>query len=132
MALGYAAALRTSMLTTIVTLAGSGALIRLYSGSRPATGGAATTLLAQLTCAATLGTVSGPVLTFNTITPDSSADANGTATWFRIVKSDGTTHVVDGNVGTLGSGADMELTTTTIVATQPVSISSWTITESNP
>lgn len=130
MALGYSVTLRNNMLTEIVTLAGASALVRIYSGSRPATGGAATTLLAQLTCSATLGTVSAGVLTFNAITQDSSADATGTATWFRIVKSDGTTHVLDGNCGT--SGSDMNLTTTSIVAAQPVSISSWTITEANP
>lgn len=130
MALGYAVTLRNTMLTDIVTLAGASALVRIYSGSRPATGGTATTLLAQLTCAATLGTVSAGILTFNAITQDSSADATGTATWFRIVKSDGTTHVLDGNCGT--SGSDMNLTTTSIVAAQPVSISSWTITEGNP
>lgn len=130
MALAYNVTLRNTMLTDIVTFAGSAALVRIYSGSRPATGGTATTLLAQLTCSATLGTVSAGVLTFNAITQDSSADATGTATWFRVVKSDGTTQVIDGNCGT--SGSDMNLTTTSIVAAQPVSISSWTITEGNP
>jgi hypothetical protein len=73
---------------------------------------------------------SGGVLTLNSITQESSADATGTATWFRIVKSDGTTFVLDGNVGT--SGSDLNLTTTSIVATQPVSVTSFTITEGNP
>lgn len=130
MALGYAAALRNSRLQAIVDLAGANAKVRLYSGSRPATGGTATTQLAELTCGATLGTISTGVLTFNAITQDTSADANGTASWFRVVKSDGSTHVLDGNCGT--SGSDMNMVTTTITAGQPVSISSWTITESNP
>lgn len=130
MALGYAASLRNNRLQAIADFAGANAKVRIYSGSRPATGGAATTQLAELTCGATLGTVSGGVLTFNAITQDTSADANGTATWFRIVKADGTTHVVDGNCGT--SGSDMNMVTTSITAGQPVSISSWTITESNP
>lgn len=56
---------------------------------------------------------------------DASADANGTATWFRVLDSDNNA-IIDGDVGT--SGADLNLTTTTIVAGQPVSISSWTIT----
>lgn len=130
MALGYAAALRNSRLQAIVDLAGANAKVRLYSGSRPATGGTATTQLAELTCGATLGTISTGVLTFNAITQDTSADASGTASWFRVVKSDGSTHVLDGNCGT--SGSDMNMVTTTITAGQPVSISSWTITESNP
>ena len=69
------------------------------------------------------------VLTFSAITQDSSADASGTATWFRVTTSGGT-FVIDGNVGT--SGSDLNLVTTTIVATQPVSVSSFVITEGNP
>jgi len=131
MAIAYAATLRNSMLDAITTLAGASALLRIYDGTRPATGGTATTLLAELTCNATFapGAAAG-VLTLNAITQDSSANSSGTATWFRIVKSDGTTHVLDGNVGT--SGSDLNLTTTTIVATQPVSVSSFVITEGNP
>lgn len=131
MAIAYAATLRNSMLDAITTAAGSSALLRIYDGTRPATGGTATTLLAELTCNATFapGAAAG-VLTLNAITQDSSANSSGTATWFRIVKSDGTTHVLDGNVGT--SGSDLNLTTTTIVATQPVSVSSFVITEGNP
>ena len=131
MAIAYAATLRNSMLDAITTLAGASALLRIYDGTRPATGGTATTLLAELTCNATFapGAAAG-VLTLNAITQDSSANSSGTATWFRIVKSDGTTHVLDGNVGT--SGSALNLTTTTIVATQPVSVSSFVITEGNP
>lgn len=131
MALGYNVTLRNLMLDEITTRAGASALLRIYDGTRPATGGTATTLLAELTCNATFApAASGGVLTLNAITQDASANATGTATWFRIVKSDGTTHVLDGSVGT--SGSDLNLTTTSIVATQPVSITSFTITEGNP
>lgn len=130
MALGYSVTLRNAQLDAITTRAGSSALLRIYSGTRPATGGTATTLLAELTCNATFapGASSG-VLTLNAITQDSSANATGTATWFRIVQSDGSTHVMDGDVGT--SGSDLNLTTTSIVSGQPVSISSATITRGN-
>lgn len=112
-------------------MADASCLINIYDGTRPATGGTATTLLAQLTGNATFapGASSG-VLTLNAITQDSSANSTGTATWFRIYASNGTTHVLDGNVGT--SGSDLNLTTTAIVATQPVSITSFVITEGNP
>jgi len=118
------------MLDAITTRAGASALLRIYDGSRPATGGTATTLLAELTCNATFApSATGGVLTLNSIAQDASANATGTATWFRIVKSDGTTFVLDGSVGT--SGSDLNLTTTSIVATQPVSITSFVITEGN-
>lgn len=130
MALAYLEATRNAMLDAITTSAGASALLRIYDGARPATGGAATTLLAELTCNATFApAASGGVLTLNAIAQDASANATGTASWFRIVKADGTTFVLDGNVGT--SGSDLNLTTTSIVATQPVSVTSFTITEAN-
>lgn len=130
MAIAYSSTIRNAMLDSITTAAGASAFLRIYDGTRPATGGTATTLLAELTCNATFAPASsGGVLTLNAITQDSSANATGTATWFRIVKSDGTTFVMDGNVGT--SGSDLNLTTTSIVITQPVSVTSFVITEGN-
>lgn len=130
MAISFSVTLRNSRLDAITTFTGGSALLRIYSGTRPATGGAATTLLAELTCNATFAPAAASgVLTLNAITQDASADATGTATWFRIVKSDGTTHVMDGSVSTTGS--DLNMTTTSFVAGQPISVSSFTITEAN-
>jgi choline-glycine betaine transporter len=130
MALAYATTLRNAMLDEITTAAGGSALLRIYDGSRPSTGGTATTLLAELTCNATFApSAASGVLTLNAITQDSSANATGTATWFRIVTS-GAAFVLDGNVGT--SGSDLNLTTTSIVSGQPVSVTSFVITEGNP
>lgn len=131
LALAFTTTARSAMVTVIETAmdAGAGAaLIRIYNGTRPASGGSATTLLAELTCSDPAGTVTNGVLTFSAITQDSSADATGTATWFRVVDSNAA-WVIDGNVGT--SGSDMNLTTTSITATQPVSITSATITAPN-
>lgn len=130
MALGYAATLRNNQLDEITARAGASALLRIYDGSRPATGGTATTLLAELTCNATFapGAAAG-VLTLNAIASDSSANATGTATWFRIVQSDGSTHVLDGNVGT--SGSDLNLNSVSITSGGSVAISSFTITAGN-
>lgn len=128
MALSYSTTVRDNRLTQISTAAGTGAFIRIYDGSRPATGGAATTLLAELTVAGTFGSVSGQVLTVGAVTSDSSANATGTATWFRVVTSGGT-FVLDGNVGT--SGSDLNLNSTSIATGQVVAISSFTITAGN-
>jgi hypothetical protein len=132
MALAYEqATLRDAMLDAITTYAGNAALLRIYDGSRPATAGTATTLLAELTCGTPFAAAAvNGVLTLGAITQDSSANATGTATWFRIVKADGTTFVMDGSVGT--SGSDLNLTTTSIVSGQPVSVSSFVINEGNP
>lgn len=130
MALAYSTTVRNGMLDQITSAIGTSGLVRIYDGTRPSSGGTATTLLAQLALSATSApAASSGVLTFNAITQDSSADATGTATWFRVTTSGGT-FVIDGSVGT--SGSDLNLTTTSIVATQPVSISSFVITEGNP
>lgn len=131
MALALSTTLRNNRADQITSFTGASALLRIYSGTRPATGGTATTLLAELTCNATFAAAaSGGVLTLNAITQDSSANATGTATWFRIVKSDGTTFVLDGDVGT--SGSDLNLNTTSLVSGGPVAVTSFVLTEGNP
>jgi len=119
------------MLDAITASAGTLAKLRIYNGTRPATGGTATTLLAELICNATFAPASSAgVLTLNAISQCASAAATGTASWFRIVKTDGTTFVLDGDVGV--SGSDLNLVTTSIVATQVVSVTSFVLTEGNP
>ncbi len=133
MALGIADTLRNNRLDQITAFAGASAILRVYSGTRPAKGGTPTTLLAQLTCNATFapGASSG-VLTLNAIAPASSAAATGTATWFRLVKADGTTFVLDGSVSTVAAGTgDLRLDDTSIVLGGTVAISSATLTEGN-
>lgn len=123
MALGFATNLRNAMADSITTFAGGSCVLKIYSGTRPSTGGTETTVLAQLTMNATFApAASGGVLTLNAITSDTSADATGTATWFRIYKSGGAVHVMDGSVGATSSGADLELDNTSIVATGTVAI----------
>lgn len=133
LALAYSTTLRNERLVRIqvnVDLGAGAGLFRIYDGSRPATCGTATTLLAELTftdpCA---GAPAGGVLTFSAITADASANATGTATWFRNVDSTGTC-VVDGNVGT--SGSDLNLNSTSIATGQNVAVTSYVITEGNP
>ena len=130
MALGFSTTLRNARADAIATAAGSSALLRIYDGTRPSTGGTATTLLAELTCNVTFApSASGGVLTLNSITNDSSANNTGTATWARLVKSDGTTFVMDMSVGT--SGADCNLNTVSIVTGGVVAITSAVFTEGN-
>ena len=132
MALGFAATLRNNMLDEITALIDAGAtggLIRIYDGSRPATGGAATTLLAELTFSTTsFPAASSGTMSANAITDDSSANASGTATWFRVV-DDTATFVMDGGVGT--SGSDLNLNTTSISSGGTVSITGFDLTAGN-
>lgn len=130
MALGYVAALRNAQLDAITTAVGTSGKIRIYSGTRPATGGAETTLLAELACSSTFAAAAaGGVLTANAITQDSSADATGTASWFRLMTS-ANAAVLDGNVST--SGSDLNMNSTSITAGGIVAITSFAITAGNP
>lgn len=121
----------TAAVDAMTALANSGKL-RIYDGSQPANADAAiggANLLAELTMNATAfaAGVAG-VATANAITSDTSADATGTATWFRLWKSNGTSPLWDGTVGT--SGADCNLNTTSLVTGAAVAITSFTVTES--
>lgn len=129
MSLGLSTAVRNGRLDAITTAAGASALLKIYDGTRPASGGTVTTLGATLTCNATFAPASsGGVLTLNAITAAAAA-ASITATWFRLTTSGGT-FIMDGSVGT--SGADMNLNSTAISSGANVSITSATITEGNP
>lgn len=115
----------------MATLLNTGYL-RIYDGAQPATADTAVgaqVLLAELRFNATAfpAAVAG-VLTANAITADASANASGTAAWFRALQSNGTSAVLDGTVGTATS--NMIVATTTITAAQTVSCSSLTITVS--
>lgn len=125
-------AARSAAADAVTALIGSGANLVIYDGTPPATVNAALSsnnVLAVLPLSSTpFGAASSGVATANTITTDSSADASGTATFFRIRKSDGTTYVMQGSVGT--SGCDLNLVTTSIVSGQPVSVTSLTYTQS--
>ena len=81
--------------------------LRIFDGTQAATADTAVgaqVLLAELRFNATSApAASAGVLTFNAITDDASANATGTASWYRALKSDGTTPVMDGSVGTATS-----------------------------
>jgi len=104
--------------------------LRIYDGTQPANADTAIstqTLLAELrfNTDAAPSAVAG-VLTFNAITQDSSANNTGTASWFRALKSDGSTALFDGSVGT--SGSDINIATTSIVAGAIVGVTSFVYT----
>lgn len=129
----WALARRAEALDAVRDNANSGKL-RVYSGTRPTNADTAlsgNTLLAELTMNATaFPASSGGVLTANAITSDSSADATGTASFVRLLESDGTTVVADFGVTTSApaNGTEVQLNTLSIVAAAVVSCSAFTIT----
>jgi hypothetical protein len=135
MAMSYRLTLRNARLDAITTDAGASALIRIYSGTAPANVGTAlsgNTLLAELACSASAfaAAASGGVLTLNTVA-SAAALATGTAVFFRVYKSDGTTAVIQGTVTATGGGGDMTIANVSIVSGATVSLTSNTITTGN-
>ena len=105
----------------------NGGFLQIYTGTQPATPDTAlagNTLLATLALSATaFGSASAGVKTANAIS-STAAGASGTATFFRAFKSDDTTAVIDGSVGT--SGATLNLNDVAITSGGTVSVTSWT------
>lgn len=131
MTIQLSTSIRNTMVDAITAAAGSNAILRLYDGTIPSSVANSITgnLLAELTCNATFApSASGGVITLNAITPDSSANASGTATHFRLWQSNGTTPVLQGTVGEASSGADMILNSTSIIVNVSVTISGATLT----
>ena len=127
MSLQFDATTRGSWCTTLNTNVGASAVLDIFSGSPPATCATADsgTLLASLTCnSGGFGTVASAVLTASAITP-ATAGATGTAGYFRLKDSGSVVHL-QGTVAV--SGADLNITNTSINSGDTVSVTSWTIT----
>lgn len=121
----------TAGVNAVTALLNNG-FLNIYTGSQPALDGSLTgTRLAHLTFGATAfggaSAAAGTVTAIaNAITSDTNAVA-GTAGYFALLKSDNSTVVATGSVGT--SGADLNLNSTTITSNATVSCSSFTITQ---
>ena len=118
MAIDFSGALKRLRAGQIVTDAGAGAKIAFFTGTIPANPDAAlsgNTKVAEFTCNATTfavvsGTGNAAVATLNALSDannQTTAIAGGTVTFWRLFKSNGTTVVAQGTVGT--SGADLNL-----------------------
>jgi cytoskeletal protein RodZ len=129
MATGYNVTLRNAQMDAITTFAGAGAKLRIYDGARPATGGTATNLLAEFTLGSPFAPAASAAVLSPTLPANTTGAAVGTATWFRVTKADGTTHVIDGSAGT--AGTDMILNTASITVGVTVAVTAWTATRGN-
>jgi hypothetical protein len=107
----------------------NGALLTIYNGTQPATPETAVstqTLLATVTLASpAFASASNGVITANAIS-DMTISASGTASWFRLLKSDNTTVIMDGSVGT--SGCDLNLNSVALSSGATLSTTSFTFT----
>lgn len=120
MSVTYNTTLKNTRMTDVVTALGTAAKLKIYTAAYG-------TLLAQISLANPAGTVSGGVLTFSgTPLTESSADASGTAAIAKIV--DGSSVDIITGLTVSSTSGDIVLSSTNIVAGQPVTITSASIT----
>lgn len=120
----YSITARNVALAALAALCDGGKL-RVYDGAQPANGDTAVTtqnLLAEFTLATpSFGTPGSGSVAAASIAPVPAVRA-GTASWFRVVKSDGTTVVMDGTLGTATS--NLVLNAVAITLPSQVSVTS--------
>jgi hypothetical protein len=116
-----------AMIDAVSGLLDGGGYIEIRTGSKPATVATAAsgTLLGTLNLSSdAFADAASRSAAANTITGDSSADASGTAGYFRAYASGGVA-VLDGTVGE--SGEDLNLDSTSIVEGGTINITSLTL-----
>lgn len=132
MAAQLSVTVRNARLDAIETTIGASPTLEIRTGAQPANCAAADsgTLLASMTLPSSwMNAASGGTMTLSGTWEDLSADNTGTAAHFRI-KQGATCHL-QGNVTATGGGGDLELSSTSISATQSVTITAFTLTDAN-
>ncbi len=132
MAIQLSVAARNARLNAIETEAGTTPVLKIKTGAQPATCATADsgTVLATLTLPSDwAGDAAAGAKALAGTWQDTSADNTGTAAHFRLYKSDGTTCVMQGSVGT--SGTDMIVDSASFTAGQSFQVNSFTLTDGN-
>lgn len=131
MAFQFSTAARNAALDAIETAAGASAVMKIRSGAVPSNCAAADsgTVLATIALPSDwMLNASGGSKSLSGTWQDTSADAGGTAAHFRVYDNAGTTCHIQGTVTATGGGGDLTLDSTSIVAGQSITITSFTIT----
>jgi hypothetical protein len=138
MTISYSTSVKNARLDSVETTIGTAPLLRLYSGTAPASANAAlsgNTLLAEGALpsdwmAAASSGVKAKSGTW-TLTGQSGASTGTAAVFFRIYDSGGTNCHMQGTVTATGGGGDMTLDNNSIANAQTVNVNSFQITSGN-
>jgi hypothetical protein len=133
MSLQYSVAVRNAQLDAVESTAGTAAELQFFTGSMPAscaTASSGTQLMnASLPSDWMAAASSGSKALAGSWA--GTGAAAGTAGYFRIYDSTGTTCHVQGTITATGGGGDMTLDNTSIAVSQAISISGFTLTAGN-
>jgi hypothetical protein len=134
MSIQLSTAVRNARLDAIESTIGAAAKLQIWTGSMPAscaTAASGTKLLEDTLASDWAANASGGTKSFNNTPIAGSGLAGGTAGYFRIVDSAGTTCHLQGTVTATGGGGDMTIDNTSIASGQTVNITSFTLTDAN-
>ena len=134
MTIQLSVAARNARLDAIETAIGASAILKIRSGSVPATCATADagTVLATVNCPSDyLAAASSGSKAKSGTWEDTSADATGTAAHFRLYASDGTTCHLQGTVTVTGGGGDMTVDNVSFASGQAFTITGFTLTDGN-
>lgn len=134
MAVQLSTTVRNARLDAIESTIGTAPILKIRSGSAPATCATADsgTVLATLTLPSDwMAAASSGSKSKSGTWQDSSADATGTAAHFRIYDSGGTTCHIQGTVTATGGGGDLTVDNTSFASGQSFTINSFTLTDAN-
>lgn len=134
MAILLSTLVRNARLDAIEATIGASGKLKVLTGAMPANTAAADTgtVVATIDLPADwMGNASGGSKAMSGTWADASADAAGTAGYFRIYASDGTTCHLQGSVSATGGGGDMTLDNVVFAAGQNFQVTSFVLTDGN-
>lgn len=134
MALQYSVAVRNARLDAVETAIGTSAILKIFDGTKPsdcATADAGTVLATLSLPSDWMAAASSGTKAKAGTWQDSSADATGTAQYFRIYDSTGTTCHIQGSVTLTGGGGQMTVDNTSFATGQSFTVTAFTLTAGN-
>ena len=134
MTLQYSVAVRNARLDVVESTVGTSPILRIRTGAAPANCAAADTgtVLAEMALPSDwMSAASAGAKALLGTWQDASANATGAAAHFRVYDSGGSTCHIQGTVTATGGGGDLELSSTSIVSGDPVTITAFTLTAGN-
>lgn len=133
MTVQYSSAVRNAMLDAIETAIGTSPKLRILTGSVPADCAATQTgtVLAELTLPSDFMAAASGGAKVLAGTWQATATATGTAGYYRITDSSGTTCHEQGTITATGGGGDIAVDNTSIATGQVITVNNKTITAGN-
>ena len=134
MGIQLSTSVRNARLDQIESTIGTSAIMKIRTGSPPASCATADsgTVVATLSLPSDwMAAASSGQKAMSGTWQDSSADAAGTAGHFRVYDSGGTTCHMQGTITATGGGGDMELDNTVLAAGQQFQVTSFQLNEAN-